>query len=54
VVPDKQIYVPPTISAEAQEFLRALIKVKAYAIEFPAPDDLADWEKMYDVAEARN
>jgi monoterpene epsilon-lactone hydrolase len=25
-----------------------------YATEFPAPDDLAGWEKVYDVAEARN
>jgi acetyl esterase/lipase len=54
VIPDKQIYVPPTISAEAQESLRALIKVKPYATEFPAPDDLAGWEKVYDIAEARN
>jgi epsilon-lactone hydrolase len=54
VVPDKQIYVPPTISAEAQEELRALIEVKTYAMQFPAPDDLAGWEKVYDVAEARN
>jgi epsilon-lactone hydrolase len=54
VIPDKQIYVPPTISAEAQESLRALIKAKAYATEFPAPDDLAGWEKVHDIAEARN
>jgi len=54
VVPDKQIYVPPTISAEAQEVLKVLIKVKVYATQFPAPDDLAGWEKVYDVAEARN
>ena len=54
MIPDKQIYVPPTISAEAQESLRALIKVKPYATEFPAPDDLAGWEKVYDIAEARN
>jgi monoterpene epsilon-lactone hydrolase len=54
VVPDKQIYVPPTISAEAQEVLKALIEAKMYATEFPAPDDLAGWDKAYDVAEARN
>jgi hypothetical protein len=53
-VPDKQIYVPPTISAEAQELLKGLIKAKPYAIEFPAPDDLAGWEKVHDLAEARN
>jgi len=54
VVPDKQIYVPPTISAEAQAELRALIEVKTYAMQFPAPDDLAGWDKVYDVVEARN
>ena len=54
MIPDKQVYVPPTISPEAQESLRALIEVKAYATEFPAPDDLAGWEKVYDIAEARN
>jgi monoterpene epsilon-lactone hydrolase len=54
VVPDKQIYVPPTISAQAQESLKALIEVKLYATQYPAPDDLAGWEKVYDLAEARN
>jgi monoterpene epsilon-lactone hydrolase len=54
VIPDKQIYVPPTISPEAQAVLRALIEAKPYAIEFPAPDDLAGWEKVHDLAEARN
>ena len=54
MVPDKQIYVPPTISAEAQESLKALIEVKIYATQYPAPDDLAGWEKVYGVAEARN
>jgi monoterpene epsilon-lactone hydrolase len=53
-IPDKQIYVPPTISAEAQAVLRALIEAKPYAIEFPAPDDLPGWQKVHDVAEARN
>ena len=53
MIADKQIYVPPTISAEAQEFLKALIEVKLYAAEFPAPDDLAGWEKVHEVAEAR-
>lgn len=53
MVPDKQIYIPPTISAEAQVVLKALIEAKAYAIQFPAPDDLAGWEKVYDIAEAR-
>jgi epsilon-lactone hydrolase len=53
VIPDKQIYVPPTISAEAQAVLRALVEAKPYAIEFPAPDDLAGWEKVHDTAEAR-
>jgi epsilon-lactone hydrolase len=53
VVPDKQIYIPPTISAEAQVVLKALIEAKAYAIQFPAPDDLAGWEKVHDIAEAR-
>jgi epsilon-lactone hydrolase len=54
VVPDKQIYVPPTISAAAQVVLKALIEAKEYAMQFPAPDDLAGWEKLYDVAEARS
>ena len=54
MVGDKQIYVPPTISAEAQEALKALIDAKAYAMEFPAPDDLVGWEKVYDAAEARS
>jgi monoterpene epsilon-lactone hydrolase len=54
VVPDKQIYIPPTISAEAQQVLKALIEAKPYAMQFPAPDDLAGWERVYDVAEARN
>lgn len=54
MIQDKQIYVPPTISAEAQVVLKALIEAKAYAIQFPAPDDLAGWEKVYEVAEAHN
>lgn len=54
MVPDKQIYVPPTISAEAQESLKALIEVKLYATQYPVPDDQAGWEKVHDVAEARN
>jgi epsilon-lactone hydrolase len=54
VIQDKEIYVPPTISAEAQVVLKALIEAKAYAIQFPAPDDLAGWEKVYEVAEAHN
>ena len=36
MVPDKQIYVPPTISAEAQQVLTALIEARLYATEFPA------------------
>lgn len=54
MIQDKQIYVPPTISAEAQVALKALIEAKAYTIQFPAPDDLAGWEKVYEVAEAHN
>ena len=54
VIPDKQIYVPPTISPEAQALLRALIEAKPYAIEFPAPDDLPGWEKIHALAEASN
>lgn len=54
MIQDKQIYVPPTISAEAQVVLKALIEAKAYAIQFPAPDDLAGWEKVYEIAEAHN
>lgn len=54
MIQDKQIYVPPTISAEAQEVLKALIEAKAYAIQFPAPDDLVGWEKLYEIAEARS
>jgi epsilon-lactone hydrolase len=54
VIQDKQIYVPPTISAEAQVVLKALIEAKAYAIQFPAPDDLAGWDKVYEIAEARS
>src|SRR5262245_45819164 len=53
-IDDKQIYVPPTISTEAQELLRTLIGLRLYATEFPASDDLAGWEKAYNVAEARN
>jgi epsilon-lactone hydrolase len=51
---DKKIYIPPTISTEAQELLKALIGLRLYATEFPAPDDLAGWEKVYDAAEARD
>ena len=54
VIPDKQIYIPPTISAAAREVLQKLVEAKLYATEFPAPDDLAGWEKVYDAAEARN
>ena len=54
MIQDKEIYVPPTISAEAQVVLKALIEAKAYAIQFPAPDDLAGWEKVYEIAEARS
>jgi monoterpene epsilon-lactone hydrolase len=53
-IPDKQIYVPPTISAEAQELLGELIEAKLYATEFPAPDDLSGWNKVYDVTEERS
>ena len=54
MIQDKQIYVPPTISAEAQELLKTLIDAKLYATEFPAPDDVSGWEKVYEVAEARS
>ena len=54
MVPDKQIYIPPTVSAEAQVALKALIEAKVYAMQFPAPDDLAGWEEVHEAAEARN
>jgi acetyl esterase/lipase len=53
-IQDKDIYVPPTISPEAQALLRELTELRLYATEFPAPDDLAGWEKAHDAAEAHN
>lgn len=51
---DKEIYIPPTISDQAKEFLRSLIEAKTYALEFPGPEDVAGWEKVYAAAEAFN
>ena len=54
MVQDKEIYIPPTISDQAKEFLRSLIEAKTYALEFPGPEDVAGWEKVYAAAEAFN
>lgn len=54
MIQDKQIYIPPTISAEAKQVLKALIEARMYAVRFPAPDDLAGWEKVYQAGEARS
>ena len=54
MIPDKNIYIPPSISPEAKALLGALGQAKTYALEFPAPDDVVGWEKMYEVAEGAN
>lgn len=51
---DKQIYIPPTISNEAQQILKSFIDAKVYAMKFPAPDAIGGWEEMYKIAEAHN
>ena len=53
MVQDKQIYIPPSMSPEAQEFLKSLVKLKTYALEVPGPDDLAGWQKGHALGEQR-
>jgi epsilon-lactone hydrolase len=51
VVQDKQIYIPPSLSPEAQELLKSAAESKTYAIEVPGPDDLAGWQKAHALGE---
>ena len=45
---NRDIFVPTTISAEAQMVLRQLIELKPYARVAPAPDDLDAWRRVHD------
>jgi hypothetical protein len=45
------VHVPETVSREAQAFLRTL-KDPTLVPEFPAPDNLAGWERVRAFAEA--
>lgn len=42
---DRDIYIPTTISKDAQEALRKIAKARTYAIILPAPGDLDAWRK---------
>lgn len=48
---DRDIYIPTTISKEAQQALKALIKVNPYTPAFSAPGDLETWRKTHGAAE---
>ncbi len=54
MIPDKTIYIPPSMSQEAQEFLKTMAAAKTYAIPVPEPDDLAGWKKTHDMGEVFN
>jgi acetyl esterase/lipase len=43
----RNIYIPATISPEAQQILKNLSKEKIYEGELPAPDDLEGWRKVH-------
>ncbi len=49
---DRNIYVPNTISAEAQQVLRGIIGAKPYARVAPQPDDLESWRQLHAANEA--
>ena len=48
---DRDIFVPTTISPEAQQALKEIIKAKPYTLVFPPPGDLDAWRKMHAAAE---
>jgi len=49
---DRNIFVPSTISPEAQQTLSAIIKARAYTRTVPSHDDLASWRKVHAEIEA--
>jgi len=48
---DREIYVPTTISLEAQLVLKALVKTRAYTRTVPEPTDLEAWRKVHAAVE---
>lgn len=50
-VADRDIFVPTTISPEAQQVLRGLIEAKPYARVAPQPEDLESWRVTHDAIE---
>ena len=48
---DRNIYVPNTISAEAQQILRGIIVAKPYTRAAPQHDDLESWRQLYAATE---
>ena len=49
---ERDIFVPSTISPEAQQVLRAIIQARPYTREAPASDDLDAWRQMHAAFEA--
>ncbi len=52
VVQERDIFVPNTISPEAQQVLRGLIQARPYTREVPAADDLDAWRQTHAAMEA--
>ncbi len=50
-IEDRDIFVPSTISPEAQQVLRGIISAKPYARAAPQADDLEAWRQMYAATE---
>ena len=48
---DRKISVPSTISPEAQQVLKAIIKAKPYTRAVPELTDLEAWRQLYDATE---
>ena len=50
-VPDRDIFIPTTISPQSQQAMRELAKQKLYARVAPAPGDLEAWRKAHQATE---
>ncbi len=51
-IEDRDIFVPSTISPEAQQVLRGIINARPYTRAAPQADDLESWRQLYDATEA--
>lgn len=51
-IEDRDIFVPSTISSEAQQVLRGIMNAAPYKLRVPQADDLQSWRQVYDATEA--